>query len=97
MKFEWDEAKNLANIRKHGFDFTDVEEMFRGLVLAHPDLRQDYGEDRWVGLGLIRGCIVHVVFTERESDAVRIISLRKATGHERKEFEKGIQDRLEAY
>jgi uncharacterized protein len=82
---------------KTRFRLYDVEEVFRGPVLAHPDLRHDYGEDRWLGLGLIRGFIVHVVFTERELDAIRIISLRKATGHERKEFEKGIQDRLEAY
>lgn len=97
MKFEWDEEKNLANIRKHGFDFGDVEEMSRGLVLAYPDLRHDYGENRWVGLGLIRGRTVQVVFAERGSDSIRIISLRKATKRERKEFEKAIKDRLETY
>ena len=97
MKFESDETKNLANIRKHGFDFTDVEEMFRGVVLAHPDLRHDYGEDRWVGLGFIRGCIVQVVFTELGLDTLRIISLRKATKRERKEFDKTIPDKLETY
>jgi len=44
MKIEWDEAKNRANIRKHGFDFTDAEEMFRGTLLVSPDVRDDYGE-----------------------------------------------------
>jgi hypothetical protein len=36
MKFEWDEAKNRANIRKHGFDFGEAEEMFRHLFLFVP-------------------------------------------------------------
>jgi len=94
---EWSEAKNLANLRKHGFDFADAEEMFRGLVLAHPDLRHDYGENRWVGLGLVRGCAVQIVFAERDFETIRVISLRKATKRERTEFEKAIQDRLETY
>jgi uncharacterized protein len=93
MKFEWDEAKRQANIQKHGFDFTDAEEMFRGILLVSPDVRDDYGESRWVGLGFIRGCTVKVVFSEREPDFIRVIS---ATRRESKEFEKAINDRLEA-
>jgi uncharacterized protein len=46
MRFEWDEVKNRANIRMHGFDFADAEEMFRSPLLAHPDTREDYGEER---------------------------------------------------
>ena len=95
MKFEWDERKNRANLVKHGFDFGDAEELFRGLLYILPEGREDYGEERWVGLGLIRGWTVHVVFTAREFETIRIISLRKATSRERKEFEKAIQDRLE--
>jgi hypothetical protein len=54
-RFEWDEKKNRQNIKKHGFDFTDVEEMFCGILLFSPDLREDYGESRWIGIGTIRG------------------------------------------
>jgi uncharacterized DUF497 family protein len=54
-RFEWDEIKNRSNIRKHGFDFADAEEMFRNNLLARPDTRQDYGERRWIGIGAIRG------------------------------------------
>ncbi len=43
---DWDEAKNRANIRKHGFDFAEAEEMFRGFLLARPDRREDDGEQR---------------------------------------------------
>jgi uncharacterized DUF497 family protein len=93
--FEWDEAKSRTNIRKHGLDFADAQQMFRGSVIAEPDTRDDYGEKRWVGLGLIHGRVTHIVFTEREGDVIRIISLRKATRREREQYEKAIQDRLE--
>lgn len=53
--FEWDENKNRQNIKKHGLDFADAEEMFRGVVLFWPDVREDYGENRWTGIGKIRG------------------------------------------
>jgi uncharacterized protein len=96
MKFEWDEAKNLTNIRKHGFDFADAEEIFRGLVIAEPDTHEDFGEERWRGLGTIGGRIVQVVFCERASETVRIISLRKATSRESKEYAKALKDKLEA-
>jgi hypothetical protein len=96
MKFEWDEAKNRANLRKHGFDFADAEEMFRGMLVVDADTRKDYGESRWTGLGIVGGRVAHVVFAEGDLETIRIISLRKATSRERKEFEKAIEDRLEA-
>ena len=55
MNFEWDKAKNRSNIRKHGLDFADAEEMFRGEIIVEPDTREDYGEKRWRGIGVIRG------------------------------------------
>lgn len=94
--FEWDEIKNRANLRKHGFDFTDAEEMFRGILLSSVDLRNNYGEERWVGIGTTRGRTAVVVFTERGPETIRIISLRKATRRERNQYEKAVQDRLEA-
>jgi uncharacterized DUF497 family protein len=36
MKFGWHPTKNRSNIRKHGFDFSDAEEMFRGLFWFDP-------------------------------------------------------------
>lgn len=96
MKLEWDPAKNRANLGKHGFDFADAEEMFEGALVVDADTREDYGENRWRGLGRIGGRVVQVVFCERGPDTIRIISLRKATNRERKEYEKTIQNRLEA-
>lgn len=44
MEFEWDEAKRLANLRKHGIDFLDVSIVFEGDTLTVEDNRYDYGE-----------------------------------------------------
>lgn len=63
MRFEWDDEKNKSNIRKHGFDFADAWEIFEAPLLAGLDDRMDYGEDRWIGVGLLRGHIIVVVFT----------------------------------
>jgi uncharacterized protein len=68
MKGEWDEARNRANIRKHGLDFADAEETFRGLLVVDPDTREDYDERRWIGVGSIRARIVYLVFTEPGPD-----------------------------
>jgi len=97
MRFEWDEAKNRANIRKHGFDFADAEEMFRGVLLVSPDTSEDYGEERWAGLGLTGRRIAKVIFIQPFAGVIRIISLRKATKRERKEYEKTIADGLETH
>ena|ERR1700678_3772391 len=95
MEFNWDEAKNRANIRKHGLDLAQAEEMFRGLLLVRPDTREDYGEERWIGIGAIQGRFALVAFAQLSDDTIRIISLRKADREERKEYEKAIQNGLE--
>jgi uncharacterized protein len=87
MTFEWDETKNLENIRKHEIDFVDVPNMFDGEMLVELDNRFEYGEERWVGIGFLGPGIAVVVWTERHEDAIRIISARRANRHERKRFE----------
>ena len=96
MIFEWDDAKNRANIRKHGLDFADAEEMFRGVLVVDPDTREDYGEGAldWTRRNSRSHCICGVHRTQPE--AIRIISLRKASRRESEQYEKAIQDRLEA-
>ena len=62
--------------------------MFESPTSTALDTRQDYGEDRWTGVGISNGRVLVVAFTERnEGRTVRIISLRKALSHERKAFE----------
>jgi uncharacterized protein len=91
VRFEWDERKNEENIRKHGFDFEDAPEIFEFPMLVRLDDREDYGEDRWSGVGVTQGRIVVVVFAEKDDgETIRIISLRKAMRHEREAYGKII-------
>lgn len=95
MNFEWDNSKNESNIRKHGFDFADAKRVILSPLpfYARLDHRDDYGEDRWQGIGMLDGIVVVViVFTEPSTNVVRIISMRKATKEERKQYEKRIKN-----
>lgn len=98
MDFTWDEKKNQLNIKKHGVDFADANQVFDNILLASLDNSQDYGEDRWVSIGTLHnGTAVVVVFTEEENDVIRIISMRKANKNEKRKYEKEIKDRLGPY
>ncbi|MBN3871736.1 BrnT family toxin [Nostoc sp. JL33] len=94
MKFEWDERKNQSNITKHGLDFADAFRVFNLPMLVYLDEREDYGEDRYLSIGLLDGRIVVVIYTEPGEEMVRIISLRKALSHERKRYEQYLKNRL---
>lgn len=94
MEFRWDPKKNRENLRKHGLDFADAPEIFRGPLIARPDTREEYGEERWVGIGNVRGRVVVLVFATVDPDTIRIISLRKANKHERARYEKAVADEL---
>lgn len=58
------------------------------------DRRKSYGEPRHIGMGFIQGRVMVMVYTEREGNVIRIISLRKANKREQNKFKKAIQDRL---
>jgi uncharacterized protein len=62
-------------------------------MVVELDDREDYGEERCIGIGLLAGVVV-VIYTEPSDDIIRIISLRKALSHERKKYEKYIKNRL---
>ncbi len=94
MTFIWHEDKRRANLKKHGVDFRDAAAMFAGPVWVELDAREDYREDRFRGLGLIKGRLMVVVFTETASGKIRIISLRKAKKHEQEKFDREIGNRL---
>ena len=94
VNFEWDEEKNKGNIHKRGFDFADAWEIFESPMQTALDLRKDYGEERWKGIGFLGNRIVVVVFTYRNLETIRIISLRKALKNERKKFEESFKNRL---
>lgn len=60
-------------------------------MLIRLDTRRDYGEDRWVGIGLLRDIVAVVVYVEWENEeTIRIISARKATAYETDQYEKRV-------
>ena len=81
MRFTWDEAKRRRNVKDHGLDFVDAEEVFLGLTFTYEDDRFGYEEQRFVTLGLFQGIPVSIVHTETK-DRIHVISFRKATKHE---------------
>jgi uncharacterized DUF497 family protein len=85
--FNWDPAKARANLTKHGIRFADavtVLEDERALTIRDP-LSDE--EERWITLGSdAAGRVLVVVYTWRGND-VRLISGRRATRRERKQYE----------
>ena len=80
-EFEWDEAKRAVNIAKHGVDFSLVRRVDLASARVEPDLRHDYGEDRFQASVRIDDRLYIFVFTYR-GDAIRVISFRKANDRE---------------
>lgn len=93
MWFEWDDYKNAENIRRRNLDFADARQVFQRPLLRVLDDRNDYGEDRWIGIGMLDSYrIVVIVFTEVDYDTIRIISMRKALAHERQQYQQAFRD-----
>ena len=87
IRFEWHEAKNRSNKKKHGIDFETAQLVFDDPHCISFVERVSDGEERWHAIGSIENIIVIVVvhtYREEASDEViRIISARRATRHER--------------
>ena len=86
LKFEWDENKNQANIKKHGVSFDEAEEVFYDFDAAIlPDTAHSHGEERFIIIGFSRsGRLLTVCHCERHNGGVtRIISARKAENKEK--------------
>lgn len=81
MRYTWDEAKRQINLQKHGLDFADAEKVFSAPVVLFEDARDDYGEQRMIGIGLLDFPVVLIVHVE-SSEEIRIFSMRKADSDE---------------
>jgi uncharacterized DUF497 family protein len=91
VRFEWDPRKDRANRHKHGVNFDTARRVFDDpLHISVPERMID-GEQRWQTVGKVEGVVLLLVahtVNEAENDVViRIISARKATKHERKQYE----------
>ncbi len=82
MRFEWDPAKRIVNARRHGVDFKTATRIFEGPILERRDDRMDYGETRWIAIGIVEAIELTVCYTDR-GEVRRIISARKANKNER--------------
>lgn len=93
LQFEWNKQKSLLNYRKHGISFESAISVFEDPhMLSWLDGRYEYGEERWIGLGMINNEIIIVlVHTVRENyydekEIIRIISARKANKEEQAQY-----------
>lgn len=87
MAFQWDDDKNVENIRKHGIDFRIAVEAFdddRAIPYVDRE-HSSVGEPRYALLGMCPSGLVFISFTIR-NDIYRIISVRKASRRMHKEY-----------
>ena len=86
LSFEWDDEKAASNLTKHGVPFAEALPVFLDVNrLDRYDGREDYGEDRFLTIGLADDFELTVTYTLR-GDTIRIISARKATRYEQRDY-----------
>ncbi|WP_407050988.1 BrnT family toxin [Methyloraptor flagellatus] len=85
MRISYDPAKRAKTIEERGLDFEDARHVFDGPAISAPDLRFDYGEERFVTFGYLRGRMVSLCWTAREGGR-RIISMRYANDREQARY-----------
>ena len=95
MIYEWEAEKAKANLRKHGVSFEEAATIFLDpLAVTFPHPHPSHEEEREITIGhSTRGQVVFVAHCRRE-DRTRVISARKATRRERKQYEEGIGEEI---
>jgi uncharacterized DUF497 family protein len=90
VDISFDPAKSERNVADRGLPFTLVLQLDWSNAMIREDVRKNYGERRYVALGMIGGRLHVVVFTPR-MDKVHVISLRRANQREVKSYEQKIK------
>lgn len=86
LRFEWAEVKAERNRADHGVTFDMATEVFDDpFAIELLDDRENYGEDRYVTIGMVEGRLLCVAYTIR-GDVIRVISARGAEPHERRRY-----------
>ena len=93
IQFEWDPDKAVANLRKHGVSFeTAIRAFADPLALIEQD-RIEGGEQRWRTVGRVDGdlllLVAHTAWEDDDTEAIRIISARRAEPKDRRRYEQG--------
>lgn len=88
MRYSFDANKRALNLKKHGLDLARAQGVIEaGENVTFEDQRFAYGEERFVTLGPL-GTTLVVIVTAEVQDHIRIISMRKADGHEQAIYRK---------
>jgi|CZKY01.1.fsa_nt_gi uncharacterized DUF497 family protein len=87
LEFEWHNPKAEANLCAHGVSFDLAKTVFKDpFAIERRDERKDYGEERFVIIGMAAGnFLLFVAYTER-AECIRIISARRATQYEQDDY-----------
>jgi hypothetical protein len=84
--FEWDDEKAARNLTSHGVSFEAARLAFDdAFAVVREDRRRDYGEDRFILLGMVQQHLLVVSYSMR-GERVRIISARLAEPRERRRY-----------
>ena len=83
VRVEYNSVKRAATLETRGLDMARAGEVFDGATLTVEDDRRDYGENRYIAIGLLDGAMVVLVWTPR-AGTLRVISMRKANERERR-------------
>ncbi|HEX4767134.1 MAG TPA: BrnT family toxin [Lichenihabitans sp.] len=86
-----DPRKWQATFERRGLDFADAPLVFGGITADMIDGRRDYGEERIVTIGTLRGRTVVIVWTQRD-EARHVISMRKANEREQNRFRQRLSE-----
>jgi len=88
MRFSWDPNKDRLNQRDHGITFQEATTVFGdSLAVTVSDPDHSIGEERFITIGQSSSGRLLVVCHIEQGDTIRIISARRATAHERKDYE----------
>lgn len=84
--FEWDDTKATENNANHGVSFEVARAIFKDpFAIEYIDDRYDYGETRWIILGMAHDRLLSVAYTMREI-RIRLISARAAEPFEQRQY-----------
>jgi uncharacterized protein len=86
----FDPAKQAKTLAERGLDFNDAAAVFEQVVVESEDTRTDYGEKRYITVGMLNSRLVVMVWTPRftanNTACCHVISMRKANEREQKRY-----------
>jgi uncharacterized DUF497 family protein len=92
MRYEWNIHKSELNVKKHGISFEEAKEIFDDpLHISMLDKRFSYFEERWISVGQTKKTkllvVANLFFDDSGEEVIRIISARRATSNEQRQYE----------